>query len=77
MKLYNIKNLDLFFKTVKECKGRVELVTSSGIYNLKSKLSQVTIVAKEFSNNKAIKEIEIKLAEPSDCNKFVHYCINT
>ena len=41
MKLYKIKNIDRFFDAVNRCEGKVELVTDTGIYNLKSTLSQI------------------------------------
>lgn len=46
MKVQNITDIDAFFKTVDECKGRVELVTGEGDrLNLKSKLSQYVSMA--------------------------------
>ena len=66
MKVQNITDIDAFFKTVDECKGRVELVTGEGDrLNLKSKLSQYVSMANIFSNGE-IPELEVIAYEPED-----------
>ena len=70
MKLYHISDIDRFFKTVDECKGRVELVTNEGDrLNLKSKLSQYVSLAEIFSNGE-IPEMELVVYEKEDFDKF-------
>lgn len=76
MKIYNIKDIDSFFKTVDSCKGRVELVTEEGDrLNLKSKLSQYVSMAKVFSDG-VIGELELIAYEPEDIDKLVKYMMN-
>ena len=76
MKVQNITDIDAFFKTVDECKGRVELVTGEGDrLNLKSKLSQYVSMANIFSNGE-IPELEIVAHEPEDINRLVDFMIN-
>ena len=76
MKIYNIKDIDSFFKTVDSCKGKVELVTCEGdILNLKSKLSQYVSMAKVFTDG-TIGELELIAYEPEDIDKLVKYMMN-
>ena len=76
MKIYNIKDIDSFFKTVDSCKGKVELVTSEGDrLNLKSKLSQYVSMAKVFTDG-TIGELELIAYEPEDIDKLVKYMMN-
>ena len=76
MKVQNITDIDAFFKTVDECKGRVELVTGEGDrLNLKSKLSQYVSMANIFSNGE-IPELEIVAYEKEDIDKLMHFMIN-
>lgn len=76
MKIYNIKDIDSFFKTVDSCKGRVELVTGEGDrLNLKSKLSQYVSMAKVFTDG-TIGELELIAYEPEDIDKLVKYMMN-
>lgn len=75
MKMYNIENVDSFFKAVGSCKGKVELVTDSGLYNLKSALSQIIASAKVFSNG-PVRELELKFSDGDDCLKMMKYCMS-
>ena len=76
MKIYNIKDIDSFFKTVDSCKGKVELVTGEGDrLNLKSKLSQYVSMAKVFTDG-TIGELELIADEPEDIDKLVKYMMN-
>lgn len=76
MKIYNIKDIDSFFKTVDSCKGKVELVTGEGDrLNLKSKLSQYVSMAKVFTDG-TIGELELIAYEPEDIDKLVKYMMN-
>lgn len=76
MKVQNITDIDAFFKTVDECKGRVELVTGEGDrLNLKSKLSQYVSMANIFSNGE-IPELEVIAYEKEDIDKLIRFMIN-
>lgn len=60
MKLFKIKDVEKLFKVIDECTGKVELVSPEGDrINLKSKLSQYFSMAKIFSNEEMINELEI------------------
>ena len=73
MKLFHVSDVEGFFRTVDECKGRVELVTGEGDrLNLKSKLSQYVSLAEIFSN-KEIPEMEIVLSEKEDMEKMLTF----
>ena len=77
MKVQNITDIDAFFKTVDECKGRVELVTGEGDrLNLKSKLSQYVSMANIFSNGE-IPELEIVAHEKEDIDKLIDFMMNS
>ena len=66
MKVFNITDIDAFFKVIDACQGRVELVTGEGDrLNLKSKLSQYVALAKVFSDG-VIEELELVAHEPKD-----------
>ena len=76
MKVQNITDIDAFFKTVDECKGRVELVTGEGDrLNLKSKLSQYVSMANIFSNGE-IPELEVIAYEKEDTDKLIQFMID-
>lgn len=76
MKVQNITDIDAFFKTVDECKGRVELVTGEGDrLNLKSKLSQYVSMAYIFSNGE-IPELEVIAYEKEDTDRLIRFMIN-
>ena len=76
MKVQNITDIDAFFKTVVECKGRVELVTGEGDrLNLKSKLSQYVSMANIFSNGE-IPELEVIAYEKEDTDRLIRFMIN-
>ena len=76
MKLMNIDNLDEFFATVEQCKGKVELVTGEGDrLNLKSKLTQYVSLATIFADNVTIPELELIAYEPEDVAKLLDYAI--
>lgn len=75
MKVYNIRDIDQFFKMIDNCKGTVELVTGEGDrLNLKSKLSQYVAFAEIFSNG-SIPEMEIVAHDPADVMMLVEYLI--
>ncbi len=76
MKITNIQNVDKFFETVDNCKGKVELVTGEGDrLNLKSKLCQYVSLANIFSNGE-IPELEIIAHEPEDVSRLVAFMVD-
>ena len=75
MKVENITDIEGFFKTVDQCKGRVELVTGEGDrLNLKSKLSQYVSMAQIFSGGE-IPELEIVASEPEDVTRLIEFMV--
>lgn len=75
MKVERIGDIDKFFKTIDQCKGKIELITGEGDrLNLKSKLSQYVSLAKVFSNGE-IPELEIVAHDPDDAMKLISYMI--
>ena len=75
IKITNITDVDSFFKTVDQCKGEIELITSEGDkLNLRSKLCQYVSLTKIFSDAK-IDEITIAVADPSDVELLLKYLI--
>lgn len=75
MKLYNITNVEKFFKVIDSCAGKVELVTGEGDrLNLKSKLCQYVSFAEIFSNG-MIPEMEIVAYEQEDIDKLINFMI--
>lgn len=75
MKVERIGDIDKFFKTIDQCKGKIELITGEGDrLNLKSKLSQYVSLAKVFSNGE-IPELEIVAHNPDDAMKLISYMI--
>ncbi len=74
MKIYNIKNIDGFFKVIDSCEGRVDLVTSEGDrLNLKSKLSQFVSLSAMLQSDVEIPELEIVAYEPADTEKLFNF----
>ena len=73
MKVFNITDIDGFFKVIDKCEGRVDLVTGEGDrLNLKSKLSQYVSLANIFSDG-TIDELEVIAYEPEDTAKLVEF----
>lgn len=74
MKIYNIKNIDGFFKVIDSCVGRVDLVTSEGDrLNLKSKLSQFVSLSSILQSDVEIPELEIVAYEPADTERLFNF----
>lgn len=77
MKVQNINDVERFFEVVDSCKGTVELVTGEGDrLNLKSKLCQYVSIAKIFSVETEIPELEIIAHEAEDVSKLLSFMIN-
>ena len=74
MKLFNIKNVDKFFEIVDSCTDKVELVSRDGDrINLKSKLAQYVAIAKIFSNDEIVKELELIAYNQEDVLKLIRF----
>lgn len=77
MKLLNVKNVDKFFEIVDSCTDKVELVSKDGDrINLKSKLAQYFALAKVFSNEDIVKELELVTYNVEDKAKFIKFMYN-
>ena len=75
MKLYNVQDVEKFFRVVDSCKGKVELVSKDGDrLNLKSTLTQYVALAKIFSSS-MISEMELVAYEPEDVQRFMEYAM--
>ena len=69
MKLYNIKDVNEFYKMIDSCKGTVMLVTPEGDrLNLKSKLSQYVSLTSFFASG-TIPELDIVAYEAEDTKR--------
>jgi hypothetical protein len=74
MKLFGIKNVDKFFEVVDSCTDKVELVSKDGDrINLKSKLAQYIAIAKIFSNEDIVKELELIAYNQEDILKLIRF----
>lgn len=74
MKLFQIKNIDKFFEIIDSCNEKVELVSKDGDrINLKSKLAQYIALAKIFSNEEIVKELELVTYDPEDAMKLLKF----
>lgn len=74
MKLFQIKNIDKFFEIIDLCNEKVELVSKDGDrINLKSKLAQYVALAKIFSNEEIVKELELATYDPEDAMKLLKF----
>lgn len=74
MKLFNIKNIDKFFEIIDSCTDKVELVSKDGDrINLKSKLAQYVAIAKIFSNDEIVKELELIAYNQDDVLKLIRF----
>jgi len=75
MKIKNINEPQKFFEVLKNCKGKIELVTSEGDrLNLKSTLCQYIALTQMFSEAK-IDELELLVSEPEDLNLLLNYLV--
>ncbi len=74
MKIYNIENPEKFLELIKQCKGRVELVSKDGDrLNLKSELTKYLALSKLFSDSTFINEMELIASEPDDVMLLLNY----
>ena len=73
MKVQHITDIDGFVEVVRDCTGKVELVTGEGDrLNLKSKLCQYIALDRLFTDGK-IEELEVIAAEPEDVTRIVDF----
>lgn len=77
MKLFNVDSeyLEKLFKFVDECDGKVELVGEDIRLNLKSKLAQYFSIAKIFSGDGEIPELEVVCYDPHDAARLVRLMV--
>lgn len=74
MKIYNIKDVDGFFKVIDSCKGKVELITGEGDrLNLKSKLCQFVSLTTVLKSDVEIPEMELVAYEAEDTDKLIKF----
>ena len=73
LKLFKIKDIEKLFKVIDECSGKVELVSPEGDrINLKSKLSQYFSMARIFSNEEMVNELELIAYNPDDVIRLMN-----
>ncbi|WP_105615278.1 polya polymerase [Vallitalea okinawensis] len=74
--LSNIKNTEGLFERINKCKGKVELITNEGdVLNMKSKLSQIIMVA-NLLDNPIIKEMQLKFYEEEDFKNMMNFLMS-
>lgn len=73
LKLFKIKDIEKLFKVIDECSGKVELVSPEGDrINLKSKLSQYFSMARIFSNEEMVNQLELIAYNPDDVIRLMN-----
>ena len=74
MKIYNVKDVEGFFKVIDSCQGKVELITSEGDrLNLKSKLRQYVSLTGILNSAVEIPELELVAYEHEDTEKLIKF----
>jgi len=74
MKLFHIQNVDKLFEIIDSCTDKVELVSLDGDrINLKSKLAQYVALAKIFSNEEIVKELELIAYNQNDVMMLMNF----
>lgn len=74
MKIYNVKDVEGFFKVIDSCQGKVELITSEGDrLNLKSKLCQYVSLTGILNSAVEIPELELVAYEHEDTEKLIKF----
>lgn len=75
VKIKNITEPQKFFELLKDCKGKVELVTSEGDrLNLKSTLCQYIALTQMFKDAQ-IEELDLIVSEPEDMSLLLNYLV--
>ena len=76
MKMYNIKDIEGFMKTVNDCTGSVYIISPEGDkLNLKSKLTQYYALAGLFSSP-IISELELETEDPETAKKLMEFMMS-
>lgn len=65
MKLKNVSNIDGLFDVIKQCNGRVDIVTDDMVLNLKSEIARYFVVSQALSDG-VIREIELVVFNQED-----------
>ena len=73
MKIKHIENIDKFLEIIHECKGKVELVGPNLRLNLKSKMAEFVSLAKIFSADVEIEELELIAYNQDDVLLLIKY----
>ena len=76
MKMYNIKDIEGFMKTVNDCTGSVYIISPEGDkLNLKSKLTQYYALAGLFSSP-IISELELETEDPETAKRLMEFMMS-
>lgn len=76
IKLFNLTNIEGFFKTVQKCKGNVYIKSAQGdCFNLKSNLTKYIAFTEILSNAKA-DELVLEVDNDEDNLLFINFMIN-
>ena len=76
IKIYQVNDVDRFFKTIEECIGKVELITDDGdCLNLKSRLTQFISFSKLFSNG-TMSNLMLRVSEQKDQARLIDFLIH-
>lgn len=73
IKLINVKNVDKLFSIIDSCEDKVELVGNDICLNLKSKLAQYFSLAKLFSSEGEISELNLVTYNDEDTKKLIDF----
>lgn len=73
IKLINVKNVDKLFSIIDSCEDKVELVGDDICLNLKSKLAQYFSLAKLFSSEGEIPELNLVTYNDEDTKKLIDF----
>ena len=75
MKVNNISDIDGLFAVIDKCSGKVELVCDDFRLNLKSKLTQYVALAKIFSGDHDIPEMELIAYNQDDVMRLIKFMV--
>ena len=76
LKMYNIKDIEGFMKTVNDCTGSVYIISPEGDkLNLKSKLTQYYALAGLFSSP-IISELELETEDPETAKRLMEFMMS-
>lgn len=75
MKLFNVTDIEGFFKIIDSCKGSVRLVGEGLDLDLKSRLAQYFSLARCFGGDH-LEELELVLENDADAKKFFQFAMD-